>query len=141
MNAPIDEIEAAARAAENRPGFPAGYVERVREATARLACVDLDLDDTTSALAMLEQFVNVDAAVPTTSKRASTGMLKRIVLRLTAFALQYLAQQVTLLGQAVVRFGHALGRRIDALDADVQAYRAEIDELRARVDALETRRR
>jgi len=130
MNVPLDEIGASARAVESSEGFPAAYVEKVRAATARLACTDLDLDDTRSALAMLEQFVNVDAAVPTTSKRASTGLLKRVMLRLTAFALQYVAQQVTLLGQAVVRFGHSLGRRLDAMETD-------IDDLRARVEQLE----
>jgi len=132
VTVPLGEIEAEARATQARDDFPAAYIEKVRAATSKLACTDLDLDDTSSALAMLEQFVNVDAAVPTTSKRSSTGFLKRVVLRLTAFALQYLAQQITLLGQAVVRFGHSLGRRIDTIEHD-------IDDLRARVEALEAR--
>jgi hypothetical protein len=135
------EIGAQATAAEDAAGFPAAYVERVRDARQPLAAVELEPDDLRSAITMLEQYTTIDAEVPTGSRRQVTAYAKRGVKRLTAFTLHYMANQVTLLGEAMARFGEAVGARVERVERELHDARAELDAVRERLERLEAERR
>jgi len=117
------------------------FLERVRSARSRLGVIELSPGDLSSALSLLEQYVTVDADVPTASNHLALGFGKRLLKRAFAFYARYLGQQVTLLGEAMVQYGTTVGERVDRLDGVLETTRASLDELEARIRRLEDGRR
>ena len=71
-------------------------------------------------------FVNV--AVPTASGTPGVAFVKRLLRKLMAWYLNYLAQQVTAFGSAVVRALRALGERVGAVEEQLQEWQPPVDD-------------
>lgn len=134
-----DEIADAARARAASPGHPAAAIERIRDAAARMAAVEIAPDDVRHALVVLEQHARIDADVPTASRIVPVRFVKLAIKKLVMWYLRYLAQQLALFGGATARVGTAMVLRLEAIEAAHAASRLERDRLRDEVAALEER--
>jgi cell division protein FtsB len=108
------------------------YVERVRQATKRLAYRAPAPDDLEDALQALEDVSHFDVEVPTASNRREVEVLKSGVKRLLAWYMRYLAVELNNFSAATARLAEVLARRTEKLEKGS-------DELAARVGALEER--
>jgi len=137
------EVSAEAERLAAEPGFPAGYLARVRTAAARLAVTAGDRDDVRSAALLLEQQAVIDVEVPVASRTLPQRLVKQVVRKLVGFYVRFLGHQVGILGQATARFALVVAERLDRLEAAQSAERAamtaEIAALKARVAELEAR--
>lgn len=126
-----EEIVAAAEArTKSDPDFPAGKVQRIRAAAARLAASEFRPDDLRHGALLLERQANIDLQVPTASRVPGVSLIKRVLKKLMIWYLRFLGHQISAFGQATARFGVTVANRVDALDTDVA-------ELRRRVEAIE----
>ena len=125
-------IEATAREAATRPGFPAGYVQRVREQRARFELRTAAPDDIRAALALLEEQTNVDALAPVESRNRGVGAAKKVVRKAVFFAVNHVAEQLRALGWATMSVGTAAAERIERLEQ-------RVDGLERRLRALDDR--
>jgi hypothetical protein len=124
------EIEATARETAARPDFPAEYVNRVNEESARFALRTADPDDIRAALALLEEQTNVQALAPVDSRNRSVTEAKKVVRKAVFFTTNHVTEQVRALGWATTSVGYAAAERIEQLEA-------RVTELEARLRALE----
>lgn len=108
-----DEVDRRRRSGE----IPAGLERELADAFARYAPPAPTDEDFGALLEHAERsaFVNVD--VPTASRVPGVAHVKRVLRKLMAWYLRYLAQQVSALGGALVRAVAVLGKRVDRLEA------------------------
>ena len=125
-----DEIASSADARAAEPAFPAGRVQRIRAAAARLAASEFRADDVRHAALLLERQATVDLQVPTASRVPGVSLAKRVLKKLMIWYLRFLGHQITAFGQATARFGVTVANRVDGLDADV----ADLQERVARLE-------
>jgi len=134
------EVTAAARAAEADPGFPHGYVERVRAATRWLGVNEGAAGDVRFAALVLDRQARVELEPPMGARDLPRRLLKGAVRRMVGWYVRFLGQQVAALGQAAARLGLAVAERTERLGADQAGLSAELAALRARVERLEAGR-
>jgi hypothetical protein len=143
MAAVADEVRAEAERLAAEPGFPAGYLARVRTAAAGLAVTEGSRDDVRSTALLLEQQAVVDVDVPVASRSLPQRLVKQVVRKLIGFYVRFLGHQVGILGQATARFALVVAERLDRIEAAHSAERAamaaELAALQARVAELEAR--
>jgi hypothetical protein len=143
MVAVADEVRAEAERLAAEPGFPAGYLARVRTAAAGLAVTEGSRDDVRSTALLLEQQAVVDVDVPVASRSLPQRLVKQVVRKLIGFYVRFLGHQVGILGQATARFALVVAERLDRIEAAHSAERAamaaELAALQARVAELEAR--
>jgi hypothetical protein len=143
MSTVTDEVRAEAERLAAEPGFPAGYLARVRTAAAGLAVTQGDQDDVRSAALLLEQQAVVELDVPVASSSLPQRLIKLVVRKLVGFYVRFLGHQVGVLGQATARFALVVAERLDRIEAAQSAERAamaaELAALQARVAELEAR--
>ena len=109
--------------------FPSAALDELRRATTRMARgSSAGLLD--SQLALVATAADVDVAVPTASTLPAVAPLKKVLRKLMAWYVQYLAQQVAALGGAVLQLGKATARELGHLET-------ELSDLRERVAQLE----
>ena len=125
----VAEIEAAAAAVEAAPDAPTGYLAKARAAAARFAIGESGGADVRHAAMLLEHQATIDVDVPTGSRAAPAGLLKKVVKKLTLWYFRYVGHQVTLQGQAVARLGTVAAARIEELEAEVADLRRRVAEL------------
>lgn len=113
------------------------YVQRVREAAARLGVREEGPDPARDALADLQELLPVDVDPPASSPRPPVRIVKSTVKRLVRWYLGYLSAQVTAIGEATLRLGSSLSDRIDDLDSAGRAHAAKLADLQERVGRLE----
>jgi|1186.fasta_scaffold193689_2 hypothetical protein len=123
------EIEAAARATAARPDFPADYVERVAEQSARFALRTAAPGDIRAALALLEEQTNVDALAPVASRNRGVTEAKKVVRKAVFFTTNHVTEQIRALGWATSSVGSAAAERIEALEARVRDLEARLRDL------------
>jgi hypothetical protein len=124
----VAEIEAAAAGAESAPGAPTGYLARVRSAAARFTVGQPGAADVRHAALLLEHHAAIDVDVPTGSRAAPAGLVKKAVKKLTLWYFRYVGHQVSLQGQATARLANAMAARIEELEArvaDLEARRPD----------------
>ncbi len=138
-----EEVRAEAGRLAAEPGFPSGYLARVRVAAARLAVTEGVQDDVRSAALLLEQQAVIDVEAPVASRTLPQRLVKQMVRKLVGWYVRFLGHQVGILGQAVARFALVVAERLDRVEAaqaaDRAALAAEIAALQARVAELEAR--
>ena len=107
-------MEAEQRAVD----FPSAVLAQVRRTTNRLArgSAARSLD---AQLALLATAAEVDIAVPTASTLPAVAPIKKVLRKLMAWYVQYLAQQVAALGGAVLQLGKATARELGHLETEV----------------------
>ena len=132
MPTPSEEILEAARAREGDAGFPAALAAKVRAATARLGATAVRPDDIRHAAVLVERAAAIDAQVPTVSRVAPLGFVKRLMKKAIFFYIRFLADQISLLGHAAARMGFSVAERVDSLDEEVASLRARVEELERR---------
>jgi len=139
-----NEVLAEAGRVAAGPGFPAGYLARVRTSAARLAVTEGGGDDVRSAALLLEQQAAIDVEAPVASRALPQRLLKQVVRKLIGWYVRFLGHQVGVLGQAAARLGLVVAERLDRMEAEQGAERAamaaRISALEARVAELEARR-
>ena len=139
-----EEVRAEAERLAAEPGFPSGYLARVRSAADRLAVTEGVQEDVRSAALLLEQQAVIDVEAPVASRTLPQRLVKQVVRKLVGWYLRFLGHQVGILGQATARFALVVAERLDRLEASQTAERAamaaEIAALQARVAELEARR-
>jgi hypothetical protein len=133
VTSPPDLTPAAARLERAAPG----YLDRVRQATARLAARPGNSNDPRVALEALGDVATIDVEVPTASTRRSVSLLKRGTRRFLGWYLRYVGGQVTVLGQATTRLGAALVERTEQLGDETAKLQRDIQVISDRLDALE----
>jgi hypothetical protein len=138
-----EEVQTEVGRLAAEPGFPAGYLARVRTTAARLGLTEGVQDDVRSAALLLEQQAVIDVEMPVASRTLPQRLLKQVVRKLVGWAVRFLGHQVGILGQATARFALVVAERLDRMEAAQSAERAamaaEIAALQARVADLETR--
>jgi len=138
-----EEARAEAERLAAEPGFPSGYLARVRTAAARLAVTEGVQDDVRSAALLLEQQAVIDVEVPVASRTLPQRLVKLVVRKLVGWYVRFLGHQVGILGQATARFALVVAERLDRIEAAQTAERAamaaEIAALQARIAELEAR--
>src|SRR5437764_9734216 len=95
-----NEVLAEAGRVAAGPGFPAGYLARVRTSAARLAVTQGGGDDVRSAALLLEQQAAIDVEAPVASRALPQRLLKQVVRKLIGWYVRFLGHQVGVLGQA-----------------------------------------
>ena len=123
------EIEAAARAMQARPDFPAGYVDRVREHAARFALRTAAPGDIRAAITLLEEQTNLQALAPVEGRSRGVVAAKKVVRKAVFFTVHHLAEQMRALGWATASVGTAAAERIEQLEARVLELEARVREL------------
>jgi hypothetical protein len=138
-----DEVRAEADHIAGEPGFPAGYLARVRTAAARLAVTEGDGDDVRRAALLLEQEAEIDVEPPVAARSLPQRLVKQLVRKFVGWYVRFLGHQVGVLGQATARFALLVAERLDRMEAEQAAEReamaARIAALSARVAELEAR--
>lgn len=124
----------AARERESADDFPAALAAKVRAATARLGATAVRPDDIRHASVLVERAAAIDAQVPTVSRLAPMGFVKRVVRKAVFFYMRFLADQISLLGHAAARMGFSVAERVDTLDDEVAELRARVEELERLVE-------
>lgn len=114
-----------------------GYLERVREATAKLGVRGAGPDLIRDSLHDVEDLIHIDADVPTYASQRGGKTVKTIVKRSIQWYIRYVAVQVNALGQALVGFGTAVADRLDEMEASSGKLQSRVDELARRVENLE----
>ncbi|HWG74296.1 MAG TPA: hypothetical protein VG184_09605 [Acidimicrobiales bacterium] len=163
-----DAINAAmAEAADRLEAVAPGYLERVRQATGRLAVrarpagvgghedatpdapaherrgadaggpLDTGAGAARLALLAVEDAATIDVDVPVASRQRAAQPLKAGVKRLVGWYVSYLGQQVTVLGRSVTRLGAVLVERTEELDARTEAISGDVARLAERIERLE----
>jgi hypothetical protein len=131
------EIEAAARHAAASPDFPAAYIERVREQSARFALRTADPGDIRAAIALLEEQTNLQALAPIESSNRGVVAAKKVVRKAVFFAINHVTEQMRALGWATTSVGIAAAERIEALEARVKHLESGQAGVEARLRRLE----
>lgn len=110
----IDEEVAARRAAGD---FPPGMERDLDLIFARFAPATTSGDDLDALLEQADRGAFVDVDVPTASRMPAVGIVKKVLRKLMAWYLRYVAQQVSVFAGATVGALKLLGRRVAALEA------------------------
>jgi hypothetical protein len=111
------EIEEEVRARRAAGDFPPGLERDLDLVFARFAPATTSGDDLEGVLEAADRTAFVDVDVPTASNMVGVGYVKRVLRKLMAWYLRYLAQQVSVFATAVVAALKLLGRRVEALEA------------------------
>lgn len=134
----LREIDEEVRARRASGDFPPGLERDLDLIFARFAPAATSGDDFDGILAAAERSSFIDVDVPTASRIAPLGYLKRFLRKLMSWYLRYLAQQVSAFSSSAVTALKVLGRRVDALEASSPAtdprVRGEARHLGATVD-------
>ncbi|HET9732496.1 MAG TPA: methyltransferase domain-containing protein [Acidimicrobiales bacterium] len=123
--ADIDEEVRQRRASGDFPPSLERELDLAFDRVSPVAPADGEFGDAIKA-ADRAAFINV--AVPTASNKPGVDIVKRVLKKLMAWYLDYLAQQVTSFGGAVVRALRAIGERIDRLEGQAEALRPAPDD-------------
>jgi hypothetical protein len=123
------EIDAAARETAGRAEYPAEYVDRVEEQSARFALRTAAPDDIRAALALLDEQANVQALAPVDSRNRGVTEAKKVVRKAVFFTTNHLTEQIRALGWATSSVGNAAAARIEELEARVRDLEARLRNL------------
>ena len=110
----IDEEVEARRASGD---FPPGMERDLDLIFARFAPAMTSGDDLDALLEQADRGAFVDVDVPTASRVPAVSIVKRVLRKLMAWYLRYIAQQVSVFATSTVGAMKLLGRRIAALEA------------------------
>jgi hypothetical protein len=114
------------------------YIEKVRQATARLSAREVAPQDIRQALQALRDVATFDVEVPTTSPRREVQLVKTGVKRLSAWYMRYLSAQLNAFGASIVSLGDALASRTERLEANTDQMAARLGAVEERLRRLET---
>jgi SAM-dependent methyltransferase len=123
--ADIDAEVKRRRASGDLPPSLERELDLVFERFAPVGALDTSFAD---AVGSAERAAFVNVAVPTASRQPLVGLLKRVLRKLMAWYLNYLAQQMTALGTSVVRALRVLESRVAELEERTEALRATTDD-------------
>lgn len=126
------EINTEVRRRRAAGDFPPGLERELDAAFARYAPAGAGDDfDEVMVQAETQSFIHAD--VPTASNVAPLAYVKRVLRKLMAWYLRFLAQQVTAFAGAITRAVKLLGQRVDALETvTVLAGERTLSEVRER---------
>ena len=110
----IDDEVAARRASGD---FPPGMERDLDLIFARFAPAIVASDDLDALLEQADRGAFVDVDVPTGSRLPAVSIVKRVLRKLMAWYLRYIAQQVSVFASSTVGALRLLGRRVAALEA------------------------
>jgi hypothetical protein len=110
----IDDEVAARRASGD---FPPGMERDLDLIFARFAPAMTSGDDLDALLEQADRGAFVDVDVPTASRLPAVSIVKKVLRKLMAWYLRYLAQQVSVFAGSAVGAMRLLGRRVAALEA------------------------
>lgn len=111
------EIEDEVRARRASGDFPPGLERDLDLVFARFAPATTSGDDLDGVLEAADRTSFVDVDVPTASDLPGVSFVKRLLRKLMAWYLRYLAQQVSVFATSAVAALKLLGRRVEALEA------------------------
>ena len=114
------------------------YIEKVRQATKRLAAKEIEPDNVRGSLDTLRDMSNFDAEVPTASNRREWEYLKKAVKRLTVWYMRYMAEQLNAFAASAVRLGDALAAKTEGLESTTEDLSVRMGAAEARLRRLET---
>jgi hypothetical protein len=110
----IDEEVAARRASGD---FPPGMERDLDLIFARFAPATTSGDDLDALLEQADRGAFMDVDVPTASRLPAVSIVKKVLRKLMAWYLRYVAQQVSVFATATVGALKLLGRRVAVLEA------------------------
>ena len=124
----LAEIEEDARRKRATGELPPSLERELDLAFDRYAPVGTLDNDFGEALKAADRASFANVAVPTASNKPGVSLVKRVLRKVMAWYLNYLAQQVTAFGSATVRALRALGARVDDLEETVSGLGAVADD-------------
>lgn len=120
------EIEDEVRARRASGDFPPGLERDLDAIFARFAPAVTGGDDLASALDAAERASFVDVDVPTESRIAAVGPVKRVLRKLVGWYLRYLAQQMSAFATSSVAALRHLARRVEDLESATPGASARV---------------
>ena len=117
LNQVLREIDDEVEARRASGDFPPGMERDLDLIFARFAPAMTSGDDLDALLEQADRGAFVDVDVPTASRLPAVSIVKRVLRKLMAWYLRYIAQQVSVFAGSAVGALRLLGRRVTALEA------------------------